>query len=260
MKGDVLRDLALPFVENRGQLGREVDYFLEGPGASVGFTPRGVLISTDSEAPGSGPIELTFPGARTVTPVGLDRTPTVVSYFRGRPNQWITALPTFSRVRYEDLWPGIDVVYSATGDRLKYRFLVDPRADVSAIRMAWPRDTGVSIGAEGRLEVATSQGLLVDEPPRSWQTVGRRRVEVATAYRVGGHRVGFRVGGYDRTRPLVVDPALVYSGFVGGDLNDRAFDVAVDGAGAAYIAGYTESLEATFPATVGPDVTFQGGT
>ncbi|MGH2766931.1 MAG: hypothetical protein ACRDKA_13640, partial [Actinomycetota bacterium] len=99
IRGDVLRDLALPFVENRGQLGREVDYFLEGPGASVGFTPRGVLISTDSEAPGSGPIELTFPGARTVAPVGLDRTPTVVSYFRGRPNQWITALPTFSRVR-----------------------------------------------------------------------------------------------------------------------------------------------------------------
>jgi hypothetical protein len=118
----------------------------------------------------------------------------------------------------------------------------------------------------GELEVSTPAGGFQDAEPVSYQEVEGQRVEVATAYAMegegdsGGQVYGFRVGAYDPSRSLVLDPAvLVYAGYIGGAGEDWASGIAVDAAGNAYVTGYTTSTEASFPVRVGPDLTFNGG-
>jgi Ca2+-binding RTX toxin-like protein len=258
-----LAALPLHFIENRGQMPGDIGYYAHGAGASLAFSQDGLGLSLADRWGTSQRwnLRLEFVDARTADPVGKGVTPAVVSYFRGPPSEWVTGLPTYSRMTYRDLWPGIDLVYSGSGGRLKYSLVVAPGADPSDIRLAWHGATGLTVNAEGQVQVATPAGRLVEDAPSSYQVVAGRRAEVPSAFALrGGEGYGFELGGYDPSRTLVIDPTLVYAGFVGGDLDDRAFGVAVDSTGAAYIAGYTESLEATFPDTVGPDVTFQGGT
>ena len=94
----------------------------------------------------------------------------------------------------------------------------------------------------------------------AYQEVGGRRVAVETAYELEGEGYGFRVGGYDRSRPLVLDPAiLVYAGYIGGSGIDFGNGIAVDGSGNAYVTGGTTSTEASFPVVAGPDLTYNRG-
>lgn len=150
--------------------------------------------------------------------VGRDRQGAVVSYFHGPARTWKTGVPTFAGLVYPDLWPGIDLLYRGTTDRLKYAFEVAPGADPSCIRLRYRGVDAVTRTADGALEVRTPAGSFRDETPVAWQQIDGRRVPVAAAYAVGEHGViGFTIGDYDRRRPLVLDPAiLVHCGFVGG--------------------------------------------
>jgi hypothetical protein len=159
---------------------------------------------------------------------------------------------------HAELWPGIDLVYAGAGGQLKYRFLVQPGADPSRIRLAWRGAEAVSLNAAGQLEVSTPLGGFREDKPYVFQEVDGARVEVPAAYRLEG-RNGFRfeLGAYDPAKPLVLDPVvLVYAGFLGGSGSDFAFGIAVDGSGQAYVAG--ETFSSDFPAA-GPDTTCNGG-
>ena len=254
--------LPLSFTENKGQVDRRARYYVQGSEASVFFTPRGLSLSLsdrrDSER--SWGLELDFVGAREAAePVGTGSTPTVVSSFRGSPSQWRARIPTYSGVAYREVWPGVDVVYSGTGGRLKYSFVVKPGADPRAIRLAWRGATGLAVNERGQMTVSTPARGLVDDAPVSYQRVGGRRVAVSTAYDLGaGDAYGFKLAGYDRSRPLVIDPAvLVNAGYLGGSNDDAANNVALDRDGSLFVAGGTFS--ANFPTKVGPDRTFNGG-
>jgi subtilase family serine protease len=210
-------------------------------------------------------MKLEFIGANPrVTPRGRDATPAVVSYFTGPRSQWKTGVTTYGAVVYEDLWPGIDMVYDGAGGRLKYTFLVKPGADPSRIRLAYRGSTGVSVTDAGELTVATPVGALSEAAPYSYQEKDGRQDEVPTSYAVSQRRageavVGFRLGRYDASRPLVVDPAtFVYVGYIGGSAEDIAKAIAVDAAGNAYVTGYTSSIAPSFPAQVGPDLVQSG--
>jgi hypothetical protein len=253
-------DLPLSFIKNRGQADPRVAYYLQGADASAYFTSRGLKLRLPGEGNMPGWIlRQRFVGATQVLPEGGTPTDGVVSYFKGSPEQWQTALPTYSRVLYRDLWPGIDLVYRGDASRLKYSFVVHPGGNPADIRLAWDGATGLSATEAGRLRVSTPTGALVDEAPTSYQAGGAGRAIVPTSYAVAGHAYGFEVGPYDPRRTLVIDPAiLLYAGFIGGSANDRAWEVAVDAAGAAYVTGTTASTEATFPEKVGPDLSFNG--
>ncbi len=254
--------LPLHFVQNRGQVDRRADYYLPGKDTSVFFTGNGLRFSL-----GGGGITdrryslgLDFVSARQgARPVGRGQAAGTISYFKGKPHAWKTGLPTYSKLAYENLWPGIDLVYSGSGNRLKYSFLVKPGADPAQIRLAWRGATDVRLGEGGQLEVASPAGLLRDEAPFSYQTVGGRRVKVDSSYTLAGERYGFRLGAFDNTRPLVIDPAVfVYAGFIGGSGPDQANNAALDAAGNLYVVGSTGS--ANFPTTVGSfDQSFAGG-
>ena len=221
-------------------------------------------------------VKLEFIGANPgVRPVGEEQQEAVISYFKGQPDEWRTGLPTYSRLVYRDLWPGIDLVYYGTVDRLKYEFIVHPGADPGQIRLAYRGATGVAVNAAGQLEVGTPIGGFADDSPVAYQEIDGQRVAVDMAYQLAndesqpggsplaiGHAqfYGFSVGPYDRSHPLVIDPVvLVYCGYIGGSDGDAGRGIAVDRAGNAYVVGYTFSTEADgFPVRVGPDLTYNG--
>jgi Beta-propeller repeat len=146
------------------------------------------------------------------------------------------------------------------GGKLKYEFHLKPGSSVEEVRLAYRGAERLSVGARGELLVQTSLGVLKDAAPVSYQRIGGERVEVESRYRLlkgGGY--GFWVGAYDPRYPLVIDPGLDYSTFLGGTGDDLpSGGIAVDRSGKAYVTGRTSSAD--FPTTPGAfDRTFDGG-
>jgi hypothetical protein len=256
--------LPLYFVENQGQLDEQVAYYVQGKDKTLYFTSQGLTFALG----GSGErwiLKLDFVGANPdVQPVGVSETGALISYFKGRPEQWKTGLKTYSRIIYRDLWPGIDLEYSGTVNRLKYQFVVHPGADPAQIRLAY-RGADLTIDEAGQLQVSTPAGGFQDGAPYAYQSVEGGEdvaVDVCYEYLPGSHEAayGFHVGEYDATQPLVIDPVLiVYCGYIGGSGNETDPNrIAVDGDGNAYVVGGTDSISTTFPVSVGPDITHNG--
>jgi hypothetical protein len=227
---------------------------------------RRVALTPERPARERWAVRLDFVGANAVTPRGEAPTAAVVSYFKGGDGPSLAGLKTYGRVVYPELWPGIDLVYTGTAGQLKYTFLVKPGADPDRIQLAYRGASGVDLTSAGQLQISTPVGGFADDRPYAYQEDNGRRDEVpaaftlATASADGARGYGFKVGHYDRRRPLVLDPSvLVYAGYVGGSGDDVANGIAVDTAGNAYIVGTTHSVAPSFPAKVGPDLIFNGG-
>ncbi len=183
-------------------------------------------------------------------------------------DQWRTGLPTYHKVIYREVWPGIDVEYSGTGQQLKTTYIVKPGADPKRIRLAYRGVTKLALADNGQLNIHTPKQVLTEDTPYSYQEINGKRVEVRSAYRLrrhasrttGAFHYGFQVGKYDRSQPLIIDPVIVvYAGYIGGSGGDSGGGIAVDSAGNAYVTGHTFSDQATFPETVGPDLSYNGG-
>jgi hypothetical protein len=267
-----LKSQPISFVENRGQINPEVAYYVEGMGTRLYFTSTGITFSVPQRKAGSDPTQpanrwnvlMDFSGARkNARPVGEEPTPTKFSYFRGQKDQWKTGLHSFSRVVYRDLWPGIDLIYAGGNNQVKYEYRVKPGADPATIQLAY-RGGQIALDRAGDLHVGTPEGGLIDKHPYSYQQTPDGRVSVKTDFAIeeAGHsettRCSFKVGNYDRSKTLVIDPqTTAYSGFIAGEFNTIALGIAVDSMGAAYVTGLTESDPSLgFPVKVGPGLTF----
>lgn len=252
--------LPLYLVKNRGVYANEVRYYIQGADKTLFFTDQGVTFALKGKDRG-WTVKLDFVGANPdARPEGRDQQQAVFSYFTGSEKDWKAGLPTFAKVIYRDLWPGIDLVYNGTVNKLKYEFRVAPGVDPKRIRLRYRGATSVTATDTGALRVATPEGAFEDAPPVAWQEIDGRRVPVKMDYLLGEDgQFGFTVGDYDRTRPLVLDPAiLVYCGYIGGSGYDGASAVAVDAAGFAYVAGWTSSDPLSFPVRVGPGLKYGG--
>jgi hypothetical protein len=210
-------------------------------------------------------------GANTsATVAGADELPGMSNYFLGNdPHKWRTHVPNYARVRYLGIYPGIDLVYYGRERQLEYDFVLAPGADPGQIRfqfsgsegkpgLAPPRidangDVLVSTGeSEIRLRRPIAYQLAADAGPsptnRQSQTQNRQVLE--SRYELTArNEVRFALGPYDRSRPLIIDPTLTYSTYLGGTGDDYALGIAVDAAGEAYVVGWTDSAD--FP-TVNP--------
>jgi hypothetical protein len=275
-----LNELPLYFVENQGQADSRVGYYVQGRTASVQFARDAIYYSlhqTPARRPGMFELrQAGFSPEQTAVPgwtVKLEllnaspemelragnRTDAVVSYFRGPEEQWKTGLATYTSIVYEEVWPGIDLEFTGPAGNLKYTFHLKPGADPRQIRFAYRGASSVTLTAQGSLAVETPAGGFLDDRPVAWQetAVGRRSVTVT--FELEQEEVGFQVGEYDRSQPLVLDPVvLLYAGYIGGAQNDYATGIAVDSSGNAYVVGYAFSTQTTFPVTVGPDTTHNG--
>jgi hypothetical protein len=233
----------LGFTANAGQTDPSVAYVSRGANSTVFFTRDRVVLDFKDGSRGAA-LQLRFRHANpSPAIVGEQRTGARMSYLVGAAGAG--NLPTYAQLRYRDLWPGIDMVFRQQHGVLKYEFLVSPGADPSAIRLSYAGADGVRIGGGGELLVATSLGTLTDKRPLATQ--GGRDVD--SRYVLSGATYGFALGAYDRTKPLLIDPGLVYSTFLGGTFGDDGAGLALDGAGNAYVSG--EAPSADFPTTLG---------
>ncbi len=218
------------------------------------------------------------PNGRAVRHGGLE---TKVNYFLGNdPNQWHTNVPTFAKAQYDDVYPGIDLVYYGNGGQLEYDFVVSPHADPNQIQLTFTGAASVEIDTNGDLVLsdATDNGSAIggttdnfelrQQKPYIYQEVNGTRQQVAGSFRLSSSPltpgpsplVSFDVGAYDPSRPLVIDPLVLgYSTYLGaGGAHDFVYEVAVDDEGYAYVTGETPS--AKFPTTAAAfDESFNGG-
>ncbi len=241
---DALAALPLGFEPNVGQAEIGVDYLARGPGYRLALSST----TADITLPGSErPVEMRLigsnPAAQATT---LDPLPGHTNYLTGDdPSAWQTGVPTYGRVSYADVWPGVDIVFLGDQRRLRHDFVVAPGADPSTIAVGFGSGDGDHAAS---LDPATGDLLVGDarlSRPVLFQIDAHGQEQpVEGAFRLlGDGHVGFTVGAYDRTKSLVIDPTLVTSSYFGGSGIDNAAAVDVDGGGNVYIAGSTESSD-----------------
>jgi len=179
---------------------------------------------------------------------GLDQLPGSVNYFIGDDStKWRSNIPAFRRVHYTGVYPGVDLVYYGNQQHLEYDFIVKPGADWQQVSLDFEGADAVEIEtATGDLLLKAGAQTVRQRKPFVYQETGGTRREVESSYTLkAGGKVGFHVGAYDRAKPLVIDPVLLYSTYLGGSNFDVGRDIAVDSAGNAYVSGQTTSI--SFP-------------
>jgi hypothetical protein len=268
--------LPLSFEENVGQTAPEVRYVAHGgkyelfltsqeavvalrPSGHFDFSPRhrfSTLRAMRELRRNGRPVDrmtvlrLQLEGANPQPQIaGTDLLPGKVNYFIGNdPKKWHTDVRAYGKVKYVGVYPGIDLLFYGNERHLEYDFVVAPGADPAAVALHVQGARKMRLDSSGDVVVSVSGGEVRLEKPVIYQQVNGERHEVAGNYAIAdNHRVTFSVPSYDRNLPLVLDPVLNYSTYVGGSSDDAANGIAVDSNGDAYIAGVTSSTD--FPTT-----------
>jgi beta-propeller repeat-containing protein len=197
------------------------------------------------EAQGAA-LRMKLVGANPVARVtGLDELPGKSNYFIGKdPKKWRANVSTYAKVKYEHVYPGVDLVYYGNPNQLEYDLIVAPGADPNRIKLAFEGHHTMRVDEAGDLVLSTTAGEIVQRSPLAYQELNGRKERVRATYaQQGGNEVAVDLGRYDASRPLVIDPVLVYSTYLGGSLGDSGNSIAVDPAGCAYITGFTNSRD-----------------
>jgi uncharacterized repeat protein (TIGR01451 family) len=270
--------LPLSFEANAGQTDKRVKFLSRGSGYSLFLTPNEAVLAlnkaTDEvadshneqpESPqvietrdkakrivGRGSLRdvlrIKLIGAKRAPKIeGIDELPGKSNYFIGKePSNWRTDIPTYRRVQYQNAYPGVDVVYYGNQRNLEYDLIVAPRASYKQIRLRYDGLKSLRIDTtSGDLILTTEAGNeLRQHKPLVYQDYSGQRRTVEGSYELKGEfEIAFRVGNYDSSKALIIDPVLVYSSFLGGTLSEQGLGVAVDSLGSAYITGSTTSTD-----------------
>jgi beta-propeller repeat-containing protein len=239
-----------------------------GPGLqSLAFDTTSALAT--GRVQGTVALRMKLEGAqKPVEAAEVEELPTKVNYFLGNdPAQWRRQVPTYANVRYREIYPGVDIIYYGNQTQLEFDFVVAPGADPARIDLSFDGAERIEIDEGGDLVLHTKAGPVRQHRPVVYQEIDGRHREVDGHYmfredacgsiRGGDQSVGFKIGAYDRHQPLVIDPVLIYSTYLGGTGMDRAHYVAVDSDGSAYVVGDTASTN--FPVAGALNPTFNGG-
>src|SRR6266404_576875 len=250
--------LPLSFEPNIGQSDPAVRFIAHASGTTFYLTRSEVV---------SGEFRIKLMGRNPAREIaGVERVAGKSNYFIGNdPAKWKTDVPHYARVKYAQLYPGVDLIFHGNQRQLEYDFVVAPGSDPRCIRFAFEGASRVEIGEEGELLVTSKSGNQIRQHrPVIHQEVGGERHDVAGGYVIKGRReVGFKIAAYDRDRPLVIDPILSYSSYLGGatpsphsPIDSGALAIAVDAAGNMYVTGFTSTVD--FP-TANPEQPAYGG-
>ncbi|MBK8464452.1 MAG: SBBP repeat-containing protein [Chloracidobacterium sp.] len=249
--------LPIHFEPNAGQTAREVDYVARGNGYSLFLTPGEATLSLlDRNGKNTGNIsvvKMSLNGANKTSKVaGLDALEGRSNYLLGNdPEKWQTDVANYGKVQYDEIYPGIDLVYYGDDRQLEYDFVVKPAADPRQIKLTFSgTEKPARIdAATGDLLLATASGELRQHKPFVYQDIDGERHEIASSYKLDGNSAGILLGAYDNSRELVIDPILSYGSYLGGSGFDEGRGIAVDADGNAYVVGTATSLN--FPTTAG---------
>ena len=259
---DATASLPVSFEANRGQTDPQVNFISRGAGYTLFLTPTEAVVTLQRgrRAPAVEPrgnvatrtayqeprdvlrMRLVGSNARPVVE-GLERLPGIINYFQVNPSERRQEnVPTYGRVRYKSVYPGVDLVYYGNQTALEYDFVVAPGSSPHAIRLTFDGADTIDVDPAGDLVLGTPGGEVRLQNPALYQETNGVRRQVEGRYVIHEGAVGFEVGPYDSSTPLVIDPVLLYSSFLGGSQTDNGTDVTVDAAGNIYLTGSTSSL------------------
>jgi len=208
------------WIENRGQWPDHVAFAGRMGPATMAAEHGSLLLSVREDEASGASVRLVFEGAASdVIPVGEDARPGIYSFFLGNdPSRWVRGLRTFGTLRYQNLYPGIDLLVHAGSAGIKYDLLLAPLADLSQVRIRCEGAEGLRLDQAGSLVLETTAGPLVQVVGRCWEVDGSGdRHDVVGRHRlIDGDTIGFHVEGRDPARALVIDPGLVWSSYLGG--------------------------------------------
>ena len=275
-------NLPLSFEANRGQSAPEVKFLSRGSGYSLFLTDTAAILSLaksgstrtpsptapHASAPKTQPtreadrkidfIRMELSGAsRDAYAAGTDQLSGTANYFLGNdPAQWRTGAPTYAKVRYTGVYPGVDLIYYGNHHQLEYDFVVAPNADPNAIRLHFAGAKKLTLDPNGNLAIAAADGEIALRKPEIYQQANSVRRPVEGRFTLfSDNSVGFTLGVYDHAKPLVIDPVLEYSTLLGG--TDGGEAITVDAQVNAYLTGWVSFVNnngqstANFPVTKG---------
>jgi hypothetical protein len=262
-------NLPLVFERNQGQTDPRVQFLTRGSGYSVFFAGSEATIRVQSPAPIStsdsilpqtpvaGPtavvkIALRHANSRAEAQ-GDDILPSRSNYLMGNdPAKWHRHVPQFSRVKYRGVYPGIDLIYYGNQGQLESDYIVAAGADPRQIALQVTGADRLHLNPQGDLVLSTASGDVFLRRPRAYQRTagGNAPQEVVASYiQTEANLLKIKLGPYDSSQPLIIDPVLAYSTYLGGTLNNFPLGIATDSAGFAYVTGFTTSSD--FPTTAG---------
>ncbi len=270
----ILKDygrLPLLFIENKGQLDPEVRFYVKTSSQTLYFTDEEIVfdflrrekdvpnrtLGVEKGRPARGTkrerlvFNLRFENARKgVLIKGLEPQTGKINYFVGNDrSKWKTRIPTYKAIVYKEVYSGIDLKVFGEGEAIEYEFIVNPGANPNDILLTYNGIEGLSTNGEGELLIETTFGQLKETRPYIYQEIeGERMVDgrfdikgTVGQSKTGKFSYGFQVSSYDHSRPLIIDPTLTYSTYLGTSNNDEGSCIAVDGSGNAYVTGRTNS-------------------
>lgn len=271
------------FEQNLGQVDAGVSFLARASGTTTYFTEQEIVMTIPAPSAQSnrshesglgsfGDAPESPPSVVRMKLVGASLTPEIAAsnplpgrshYFIGnQASKWITDVPSYGRIVYDDVYPGIDLAYYGAADgRLEHDFLVAPGADPRLIRWSFTGAT-LSLTPAGALAIGTDAGTLEFEAPRLHQTIGGEKKTVAGSFKLDASgEARYEIGAYDATVALVIDPVMGWSTYLGASGFDEGHDVVIDANGDVYVAGHTAALSFPRPAgspafTVGDDDAF----
>lgn len=253
------------FVQNQGQWSNsDIHYAYNGQGINIGFTNTGPVLDlfraantasahpspmTPPAAMNHAQLRMSFDGAEPTAPQGVDQSATTFNFLTGDSSQQRTDVAGYQKIKYPNLYPGIDLLTFGQSDGMKYEFHVAPNASWQNIRVSYSGTTGLSIDSTGALHIGTPLGDMVEKAPLLYQVKSGNRVAVAGHFvLLDSNTYGFSVTGqYDPSSELVIDPDLSWATYLGGSGDDASLGIAIDSSGNSYVTGYTASLNSWYP-------------
>jgi hypothetical protein len=227
------------FAENHGQAPSTVRFVMRRPSGTAFFSNGGVTIALPETS-----LDIRFlKCAPDPLLEGREKLVATANFFEGSdPSKWQGNVALFQKLVYRHLWPGIDAVYSNTKDAFKSEFRVAPGADAGTIRWRYGASSQVRKMADGSIEIRASGQTVREAAPEIFQFVSGKRVPVMGAYAIASNGdVSFKIGLYDPSAELVIDPVIVFTSLLGGSSQDQASAIAADEYGNMVVAGWTSS-------------------
>ena len=221
--------MPLSFEPNRGQTDPRVQFLSRGPGYTVFFTKDQTVISLKDTKTSNAVVRMKFVGgSNSGNAEAIEPLTSTTNYLIGNdPSKWQTDVKEYTKLRYTDVYPGIDVVYQGNHQQLRYDFIVKPGASANAIAMAFEGASNIAVNKDGDLVLTIGNKTLVTRKPFTYQEDGGAKKEVASHFVVKDGRVTFELAKYDTTKDLIIDPSVVFISYLGGLLNDSVNGVAI---------------------------------
>jgi hypothetical protein len=263
--------LPLYFIENKGQVDSRVKFYEKAGGHAIYFTPENIYFALrkkenavkvrhmEMTSPGTSPDtqeKAAPPAVVQLTPLGMQTGVKIeavepqearFNYFIGNdPAKWRTNIPSYRAVVYREAYPGIDLKFYGTGRQLEYDIMVKPGADPNRVKFQYAGIKNLEVTGTGDLAIKLPDGgQLIQKKPIVYQEITGQRLARQGKFRVEKHTAqcvyGFEVAAYDNQYPLVIDPVLSYSSYLGGSKSDYSYGIAVDRDGNVYVTGETSS-------------------